>query len=229
MKRLLILAILLPVFIAGIRSTQAQGTAQVVQLKPGMTVQSLSNYPATQMVQLRNNKQMTVGELRRWDLAAQKIRAAKAAPAPRPVFELRPTSSGIPVSNRNDLLNAIKTRPTSDTVQLPSGKRVTVAQLRALEPFFEQRVGRTFDEMRQPGSGQQVAITRNTTDKAFWKDLLSKPGNERTVLESPSGKQVTVGDLKQYLTQKTRTKSGALTTLQPAPTRTVGTHSGGVK
>ena len=133
------------------------------------------------------------------------------------------------VSNRNELLNAIKTRPASDTVQLPSGRHVTVAQLRALEPFFEQHVGRTFDEMRQPATGQQIPITRNTTDKVYWKDLLSNPGNEKKVLVSPSGKQVTVGDLKQYLSQKARAKSGALTTLQPAPTRTLGTRRGGVK
>jgi hypothetical protein len=228
MKKILYLSISMLVVLAGPLSAGAQRAAQAIQFKPGMTVQSLAGHPDSEMVQLRNGKQMTLGELRRWDLAAQRMRAVQPAPK-MPAFRHLPAASGTPVNNRADLLAAIKSRPGTDTLQLPSGRRITVAQLRALQPYLEQLLGRRFEDMARAPSGQPIPVNASSVDKAFWKDMLSNPANDSKLLTSPLGKQVTVGDLKQYLAQRQRAQGGSLAPIQVAPPPATGGRSGGVK
>jgi len=219
---------IVPVLLVLAVSMRAQGAAQAVQFKQGMTVQSLASYPDSAMVRLLNGKRMTGGDLRRWDLAAQRMRAVRPAPQ-MPAFRALPAKRGTPVNNRTDLLMAIKNRPATETLQLPSGRRVTVAQLRAMQPYLEQQLGRSFEDITRPPSGQPIPITAASTDKAFWKDILSDPGNDNKVLISLNGKQVTVGDLKQYLAQRARAKSGGLTSFQVASPSIAVAPKGGAR
>jgi methionyl-tRNA formyltransferase len=94
-----------------------------------------------------------------------------------------------------DDIAAALDRPDSDTLQLPSGKTMTVGLLKLVREDVERRLGRslTAGKVRPDLSGPAVKVQSGTD----WKNILQRP--DGTVLESPGGKRITVGELKQVL------------------------------
>jgi hypothetical protein len=176
---------------------QAAETRQMLKITHGMTVQSLAGRSDSEIVELSNGRHVSVGLLRHLDSA---MRAARAPQPYRPPmgFTLKPAATGAPVRNAIDLAHALKTMRDNDTVQLPSGRKVTVAQIKLLQPLVEQRTGRRLDVAPAAVNltGPSIKIAPGTS-KAAWQSILAKPDN--TVLESPTGVRVTVGGIKQYL------------------------------
>jgi hypothetical protein len=176
---------------------QAAETKQMLKLTHGMTVQSLAGRSDFEAVELSSGRHVSVGLIRRLDSA---MRAARAPQPYRPPmgFTLKPAVTGAPVKNANDLARALKTMRDNDTVQLPSGRKVTVAQIKLLQPLVEQRTGHRLDLAPAAVnlSGPSIKIAPGMS-KAAWQGILAKPDN--TVLESPKGTRVTVGGIKQYL------------------------------
>jgi len=215
MKTSLCFALGIYVFLALGMATAAQKTATAaggpMKFTSSMTVQSLAGHPDSEMVQLQNGKLMSLGTLRSLDAAAQKMRAVKPVPLPQALLA-RPAAKGTPVKNRTEFMTAFNGHPDSDTLQLPSGGRITVGQIRLLQPYIEKRLGRKLSDLTQSHnlSGPKVSISSTTTDKNFWQNLLQTPGNDNKVLVSQHGKQVTVGDLKQYLSQTAHTSHGQI-------------------
>jgi hypothetical protein len=170
---------------------------QMLKFTHGMTVQSLAGRSDLEIVELSNGRHVSVGLMRHLDSAMQAARAPKAYRPPLG-FTLKPATNGAPVRNANDLAHALKTMHDNDTVQLPSGRRVTVAQIKLLEPLVEQRTGHKLDVAPAAVNltGPSIKIKPGTS-KAEWQSILAKPDN--TVLESPTGVRVTVGGIKQYM------------------------------
>ena len=195
-------------------STPQAGTAGgALKFTSAMTVQSLAGRPDAELVELSNGKSISVGALRRLDAARQKMLAAKVASTPS-VLRIKPAATGIRVNNRADFLTALNSRQDSETIQLPSGRRVTIGQIRLVQPYIEKRMGRKLSDLSQQQqlSGPAIKITAASTDKTFWKDMLQQPGNDNKVLESPHGKRITVGELKQYLAKSAKTRRGMIPT-----------------
>jgi len=122
----------------------------------------------------------------------------------------KPIASDIKVKLHNGRdLCGILNRPDSDTVQLPSGRLATVGQIKFVQPYVEKRLGKTFASLPQGPdlSGAAVKISAATT-KDQWKALFQ---NDNTVLESPNGRRIAVGELKEGLKILISRKTGQKT------------------
>jgi hypothetical protein len=184
----------------------------VIKYTPNMTVKSLAGRPDADLVELKNGRRVSVGDLRRLDAAAQKMRAPRVDRMPA-VLKVKPTTTGIKINNAADLAAALKL-PDSTTVQLPSGRLATVGQIKLVQPLIEKRLGHSLTMVLQrPNlSGPAIKVNKDTT-RAQWEDILKRPDN--TVLESPNGKRITVGEAKQYLAKNPKAMPSAAPALAP--------------
>ncbi len=175
---------------------EAQG--KDIKFTPGMTVQSLAGRSDNDKVVLPSGKVVTVGIMRKLEVAATRMRAARPSPS-LARLGAKPAATGIRINNQSDLIATLATRSDSDTVQFASGRRVTVGQIRLIQPYVEKKLGYKLDAPPQRANltGPAVRIKVNQNDKNFWKKTLDQPN--ATILESPNGKRVTVGEIKQYL------------------------------
>ncbi|HEX9627027.1 MAG TPA: hypothetical protein VGA00_08835 [Acidiferrobacterales bacterium] len=170
----------------------------VLRFTPGMPQNALAGRPDSDFVELSDGRRLRVGDVRRLKQAAQRMRAADK-PLP-PALTVKPASSGKPVGNADELAAALKL-PDSATLQLPSGRRVTVGQIKFFRPQIEKRLGRPLVT-----TGKRTGPAIKVGANADWKSLLQKP--DTTVLEAPDGTRITVGELKQSLAKATP-KAGA--------------------
>lgn len=166
--------------------------SDIVKFMPGMTLSDLASRGDSDLVELPSGRRMRVSDLRRLDAWGKKARSVPQRPIPA-ALQARPASSGRLVENAGDLAEAL-TRPDGETIQLPTGQRATVGQIRFLRPLIEQRLGRPIAEVQQrpslSGPARKVAANSN------WKEILQQPDN--SVLEAPDGTRITVGELKHY-------------------------------
>lgn len=193
-------------------STPAQGSAQILKWAPGMRVSALAGRADSDLVEFDGGRRMRVGDLRRLDAAAKRMRAAAAGQAAPVGLRAVPAATGQRLSNASDLVGALK-RPGTETLQLPSGRTLTAEQLRFLQPEVEKRLGRKLTAT--PGapdrSGPAIKVPRGVSAEE-WNALMQKPAG--TLLESPSGKRITVGEIKEQI--------AAARARQPTSDRTSG-------
>ncbi|MBU1424081.1 MAG: hypothetical protein KKH12_06360 [Gammaproteobacteria bacterium] len=173
-----------------------------IHITPQMTVNSLAGRPATDLVVLSNGRQISVGSLRELQAAQQQMRTALPESRLAPALKQQPAAKGTPIRTPADLAAALK-RPGTDTVQFPSGRTATVDQLKFLQPKVEKRLGRKFFTQTSLAA-PPIKITGATTQQD-WVAILRK--GDDTLLESPTGKLTTVGDLKQTLAKSPGAKS----------------------
>jgi hypothetical protein len=178
---------------------RAQGTVpppareSVVRYTPELRVADLQGRPDSDQMEFANGARVRLGDLRRLTAFARELRAAPVKALP-PALTARPAARGIPVNNADDLRVALG-RPDSDTIELPSGRRLTVGQLKFLQPQVEKELGRPL-----PVGKAQTRTTDSTVKvgaRSDWKSILQMP--DTTVLEAPDGTRVTVGDVKRAL------------------------------
>jgi len=179
--------------------------AKIVKFTPGMNINTLAGRPDTDQIEFADGRHVSVGNIRRIEAARQQIHMPMAHDRFKVIFGAKPAGVGKRIDNSNDLVAALK-RPDGETLQLPSGRRVTAAQIKFAQPEVERRLGFKLDTLPQrPNlSGAAIKIGKNTT-RTDWEGILKKP--ESTVLESPNGKRVTVGELKQELAKRIKPKS----------------------
>lgn len=145
-------------------------------------------------VELQDGRRLKVGDIRRLTTLTRKAREATPGSRMPQALKLKPAAQGTPVRNADDIAAALE-RPDGDTLQLPSGKTMTVGLLKLVREDVERRLGRslTAGKVRPDLSGPAVKVQSGTD----WKNILQRPDD--TVLESPGGKRITVGELKQVL------------------------------
>lgn len=166
---------------------------EILKMSPGLKLNSLAAHPDAELIELSDGKRVRLGDLRRVEQAARKLRNATSGTPPAGL-QFKPGAGGTRVEDAAGLAAALK-RPDSDTIILPSGRRVTAGQLRFVQPRVEMRLGRPLEALakRPPLDGQALKVD----DKTDWSAILKKP--DQTVLESPSGKRITVGELKRAI------------------------------
>lgn len=177
-------------------TTAVVSSNSMLKITKGMSPAVLLGHPDSEAVQLPSGRTIQLGKLRRLTALSQKLKMSKGNPQPTSL-SFQPAATGIKINNANDLLDVLK-RPDSETVELPSGKRLTVGLLRYLQPQVEQRLGRKLASTspRATATGPVIKVEKST-DKEYWKNILQQP--DATVLETPDGKRITIGDLKQSL------------------------------
>ena len=184
----------------------------VVKFSPQLTHEALVGRPDTDLIELSNGRRIQLGDVRRMLAQSQKIRAA--ASAPPSAFRIAPAATGLRIQTSAELGNALRTMRDTDTVQLPSGRRVTVGQIKALQPAIEKRLGHKLGEPATTVklTGPSIKFAPGMTDVQLHKLLPAHPTNE-TILESPRGTRVTVGQIQRYL----QSTEGGSPTAIPAP------------
>jgi len=148
------------------------------------------------LVMFSNGKRMKVGDIRALQALSEKMRAAKVSAVPF-AFKNKIAATGTPVKTSADLSAALQRNKDSETLQLKSG-RITVEQLKFLQPELEKRTGRKLGASVQ--APNLTAPAEKVTAKSDWKAILNKP--DSYVIESKNNKRITVGMLKQVLAKK---------------------------
>ena len=185
------------------RSSKAGASAaanpNIIKYNSTITAQSLSGRPDSDFVEFSNGRRLRVKDIRRLQAVQQKMRAAMPGRLLPAALKVKPASTGRRINTQSDLAAALK-RPDNETVQLPSGRLVTVGQIKFVQPLVEKRLGHSLTQVGQSNlEGPAIKITKTTT-KSEWVTILRMP--DSTVLESPNGKRITVGKLKQEMTQR---------------------------
>jgi hypothetical protein len=179
-------------------------TTLTIPHKSNMTIQSLADRPDADMVQFSNGRKMEIGTLRRLQAIAQKMKAPHTTThaISLDVLKEKPVASTRTKNliSSGDLALVLK-GANSDTFRLPSGRVVNVAQLKVLQPFIERKIGRPLSTLTQRPdlSGKAIPVGKNTS-QAQLSALTKLPDN--TVLESPQGIRVTLGEARQYLAMR---------------------------
>jgi hypothetical protein len=173
---------------SGAPSAPVAPHARVLTHTPSMRLADLAGRPDTDQVEFGGGRRVSVGALRRLATAAPKLRAPGSY---RPPAALRtgPAGSGTRVDTAADLTAALK-RADRETVRLPSGRLATVGQIKFVLPKVPGQLARP--SLASPA----IKVGRGAT-ASDWKGILHKP--DSTVLESPNGTRITVGELKQAL------------------------------
>ena len=168
----------------------------MLQIHPGMSPTVLKGRPESELILLPSGRKMSIGKLNKLSDIAKQLRQVKNLPL-KQAIKYKAAASGIQIKNSADLSAALQ-RPDNETVQLPSGKLLTVELLRYLQPGVNKHLGQN---MAKPSdrtmSGSKAMRIQKTTDKEYWKEILLKP--DATVLQLPDGKHITVGELKLSL------------------------------
>ncbi len=191
-----------PFFVGASRAaTPAMNAPQptLIKLTPGMAAQAIAGRADSDLVELPNGRQMTVGAARRLQARVDALTRRRTSRFAG-VLRMRPAASGARIADTG--LTAALKRPDGETLQLPSGQRLTVAQLKLIQPLIERRLGQPLASLRQrPASSGVVVKVGPQTPQAQWVTLM-KNSPDTTVLEGPTGELTTVGELKQELTRR---------------------------
>ena len=180
----------------------ADATAsRVIRYTPGMQADALRGQPDSAMVMFPSGKQMSLGQIRQLKALGQRMRTTVRKPLPAPLLA-RPAARGTRVATTDELRAALS-RPDSDTIELPSGRRMTVGQLKFVMPQVEQALGRPLGAGGAAASPARVLPVDSRSD---WKSILQMP--DTTLLQTPNGTRVTVGDIKQALREESTTRPG---------------------
>lgn len=171
----------------------------VIKHSPGMTLATLKSRQDNELVELKNGRRISVGTLRALDKEAQKMRVAVPGSKRSPLLKFKPQTNDIKgrISSISDFRTALK-RADHETWQLPSGRLITVGQLKFVQPHADKllNAGPLKQQQRPDLSGPAIKISAKTD----WKAVAKM--DDRTVLESQDGlKRITVGELKQELTK----------------------------
>jgi hypothetical protein len=170
----------------------------VLKLTPGLTQQQLVGLPDGQMIQLSDGRSVRLGDVRRLRARMEALHTqVDRTPA---AFKLKPAATGKPITSTADLASALRTMRDSDTLRLPSGRLVTVAQIKLLQPILEQRLGMRLDQVPIPVnlSGPAIKLTANMSKAELERRLPHQLADE-AILESPHGMRATAGQVRQYL------------------------------
>lgn len=183
---------------------QSEVTPGILKFSPNLSAAELAKRPDTDLIELSNGRRISLGAIRQLRERAQKLRANTPNSRLPKAFTTKPAATGMVVSNSSDLAAALKLSDDT-TVVLPSGKRITVRMLRFLQPEIERQLGRSL--MTGAEAPKRVGPAIQVNRKTNWKEILQKPDD--TILESPNGKRITVGELKRAF--------GISSTAQPLP------------
>ena len=151
-------------------------------------------------VELQNGRRLKVGTIRKFSSLSGKLKAARPTyPVMPQAVKKKAPGTGIRVANVAELSNKLQASDDT-TIEFPSGRTYTVAQLRFLQPFLEVQLGKKMNQpLHQQHHKGKVVQLKNTPDRSYWKSIFTMA--DSTVLETPQGTRFTVGELKQFIGQ----------------------------
>lgn len=179
-------------------------SAPVLVAKQGQSIKTLAAAPAGTRIVLPGGKVTRAEDM----VKLQSIYAKLSEPRTvKPIPQSMPNATAqVVVGQGTTLADALK-RPAGDVIQIGS-RKYTAEQLRQIDALLKasprdprgllersrsaNAAGRTGTPISIP-TGPRIKLQRGTSIQ----EMLAKP--DATVLESPSGKTISVGQLKQYM------------------------------
>ena len=180
----------------GVAAVELQ-SAQIIRITPGFRRTDLSALRDDQMIETPSGNRVAVRKLRFIQQAVAQARAKTAVRRQGAFKILPPTFAPCVKPAPGETAAQILARPPSDVICTPSGRSVSVAQLRLIAPTVQQRP--QFRSIRAlPMAGPAIPIaSRQELRAQFHTNLKNAP--DSTVLVSPKGTRVTIGQLKALL------------------------------
>lgn len=172
-------------------------SAQIVRVAPGFRRADLSALRDDQMIETPSGNRVAVRKLR---FIQQAVAAARIKTAMRRqgAFQiLPPTFAPCVKPAPGETAAQILARPPTDVICTPSGKGVSVAQLRLIAPTVRQRPQLRSIRPFAPAGPAILIASRQDLRAQFHTNLKNAP--DSTVLVSPKGTRVTVGQLRALL------------------------------
>lgn len=179
---------------------------KIFQLSPRVSVTTLAHIKNTDFVRLPSGRIIQMKHIRDAAKLSKRLHNIRNKKKSLPAsLRLKPAATGIPVKSISELVTVLETAKDGDTIQLPSGRLVTAAQLRFIQPELEKQLGKKLSRFKPKNKKKNVVKIIASTDKRYWENILKKPDD--TVLETEDGSFFTVGELKKtlsrgYLTMK---------------------------
>jgi len=173
-------------------------TAQVVRVPAGVSAAQILSLNDDQEIETPSGGRVKVGTYRRIRamLADAKARAAANRVRAIQFAGLHAVKAqGVP-RRPGETAAQMLARPSTDVVRLPSGRSVSVAQLKAIAPYVEKIYG-----VKLGGAGGRPNLNGQATRINSVEDLKSLPRGapDSMILESPKGTRVTLGELRKVL------------------------------
>nr|WP_315490686.1 hypothetical protein [uncultured Rhodoferax sp.] len=179
-------------------------SAPVLVAKQGQSIRTLAAAPAGTRIALPGGKVTRVEDM----VKLQSIYAKLSEPrVVKPIPQSMPNATAQAVVGQGTTLAEAMKRPAGDVIQIGS-RKYTAEQLRQIDALLKASprdprgllersrstttTGRTGTPMSIP-TGPRIKLQRGTSIQ----EMLAKP--DGTVLESPSGKTISVAQLKQYM------------------------------
>jgi len=177
-------------------SAEELRSAHVVRVKGSISSSQLTQLSSEQLIETSNGKRIKVGSYRQLQ---QYFSAGAASGGVRhemqvPILQTA-HGKGSPIV-RGTTPQQLLSRPDTDLIQLSSGNTVSVAQLKALVPYVERVYGVQLHGVAASRSVYSGPASHIQT-AADLKNFKNAP--DSTVLESPKGTRVTLGDLRHAL------------------------------
>lgn len=165
--------------------------ANIVKYASNFSLAALQHRPDTDLVELSNGKRLRLGQLRTLDKLSKQLKSTPDRHL-MPELHLKPAAiARVKIASAADLTAALKLKD-NETIQLPSGKLYTAAQLRLAQTAVNKQM-LIQPRKRMLPNGSVIRVTPATN----WKDVMKGP--ESTILESPNGSRITVAELKKTL------------------------------
>lgn len=170
--------------------------AQIVRVSRGVRTADLAALKDDQLIETPSGARLSMGRLRAIQTAFAQARAHTAVRRTGEFAILPPAKQIGAPPKPGETAAEILARPPSDVIRLPSGHSITVAQLRLMVPYIKHHFG--IDPTRAP---KRPGLTGPAAKVTKWTDLKLLPRNapDDTIIESPSGTRITLGELKVEL------------------------------
>ena len=176
---------------------------QVVRLRSGARIQDIAQLRNDQVLETPSGRHITVARFRQIMGAFQQARQRTSAPRAQGFAILAPAIGPGQPRRRGETAAQLLARPPTDVIRMSNGHTVTVAQLRAMAPYVQKTYGLNF---YGPQSGGRPRLDGPAIRINSVAQLKSIPPStpDSTVLETPKGTRITVGELRNAMKQKAR-------------------------
>ncbi|MBL8310185.1 MAG: hypothetical protein JNL19_07175 [Burkholderiales bacterium] len=182
-----------------IGQTPAATGPVTLRMQPATSLQAARVLPPTAIVELPSGRRLTAQQ---FNAQVDMVRRAQQRTAGRAKADVSITRSLAPVTvdikDRASLAQALA-RPDSDTVRLPDGATLTVANLRKLGALAQRERGRnplteTGTSLVSVGARALNATPVMVRNRQELMALKGRPDN--TVVQAPNGARVTLGEIR---------------------------------
>jgi hypothetical protein len=177
--------------------------AHIIRIAPGFHNSDLKLLRDDQLIQTPSGRTVRVGFLRAVQKTVAAANNARLTRVHADSFAILPQPKSPCDQLRAGVgLQQILVRPDSDVVCFPSGRRTTVAQIRAMIPYLQRT-----QHLNVTGATTEQRVNINVTPivihtSAELTSELNGPlrnSPDSTVLATPQGHQVTLGQLRSVL------------------------------